>query len=188
MATQPARQPWTLALRGLLVVLLGVLPFVVPGVTPAALLGLVGAYGFLDGMLALATAAPGQAGRGVWWGLLLAGGAGALLGGLTFTRPAVTALGLLDLLACAAILSGVLAVTTAFRLRREFEGEPALAVAGLLSLASGLLLLVGPEAVLRVLRWLTAGYTVGFGVALVALALRLRNWAHPAAAFGGGDR
>jgi uncharacterized membrane protein HdeD (DUF308 family) len=80
-----------------------------------------------------------------------------------------------------AIVTGVLEIVGAIRLRREIEGEWALILAGALSVIFGVLLVVIPApAGLLSLLWLIGAYAVASGVILIILAFRVRNEPEPA--------
>jgi uncharacterized membrane protein HdeD (DUF308 family) len=66
-------------------------------------------------------------------------------------------------------------VLTAIRLRQEIQNEWALVLAGIASLALGVLLMARPGAGALALLWLIASYAVVFGLLLVALALQVRG-------------
>jgi uncharacterized membrane protein HdeD (DUF308 family) len=170
-----ARHWWALALRGLLAVLFGVLTFIIPGLTLFYLVLLFGAYTILEGIFNLVSAfrAPGH-----HWPLVLEGILSILAGALTFVWPGLTALVLLYLIAFWAIFTGVLEITAGIRLRRHIDNEWLLILMGVLSVGFGLLLLVFPGAgALAIVLWIGA-YAIVFGIALIALAFRLRSLAH----------
>jgi uncharacterized membrane protein HdeD (DUF308 family) len=115
-----------------------------------------------------------------WWVLALRGLAaivfGVLAGIVAFIVPGLTALVLLYFVAAWAIITGILEIVGAIRLRQEIEGEWALILGGVLSVAFGILLAVLPApAGLLSLLWLIGGYAIAFGVVLIVLAVRVRN-------------
>src|SRR5256885_4424651 len=119
-----ARNWWVVALRGALAVLFGVLALVWPAITIGVLVLLFGAYALVDGVFALGSALFGGArveGRRAW--LILEGVVGVAAGIVAFVWPGVTALALLWVIAAWAIITGVLEIATAIRLRRELRGE-----------------------------------------------------------------
>jgi uncharacterized membrane protein HdeD (DUF308 family) len=167
---------WAVALRGALAVLFGILALIWPGVTVVVLVALFGAYALVDGILALGSAAFGgtrAAGRRGW--LILEGVVGVITGIITFAWPGVTALALLWIIAFWAIVTGVLEIIAAIRLRREMEGEWMLILSGALSVVFGLLLAIWPGAGALTLIVLIAIYAIIFGVALIVLGLRMRR-------------
>src|SRR4051812_9316796 len=85
-----ARNWWMVLLRGLAGIVFGTLTFVAPAISLAALVLLYGAYAFVDGLLALATAIR-RRGEGHWAMLLLQGIAGIGAGVITLLWPGITA-------------------------------------------------------------------------------------------------
>ena len=170
-----ARHWWALALRGLLAVLFGLLTLWIPGLTLVYLVLLFGAYTILEGIFNLVSAfrAPGH-----HWPLVLEGLLSIVAGVLTFVWPGITALVLLYLIAFWAIVTGVLEITAGVRLRRHITNEWLLIVMGVLSILFGVLILLRPGAgALAIVLWIGA-YALVFGIALIALAFRLRSMAH----------
>lgn len=176
MAVALARNWWALLLRGLAALLFGIVAFIYPVLTLAVLALLFGAYVLVDGIFACIAALKAPPGYKRWWVLLLEGIVGILIGILTFFMPGVTALVLLYLIAAWAIITGVLEIAAAIRLRRQITNEWLLILSGVLGVAFGLILLIAPGAGALAVVWLIAAYAVVFGVLMIALAFRLRKW------------
>jgi uncharacterized membrane protein HdeD (DUF308 family) len=83
------------------------------------------------------------------------------------------------ILAVWSIITGVLEIWAAIRLRREIEGEWLLGVSGAISLLLGLAILVlvmpFPASTILSAAWLIAIYAFVAGVALVMQAFRLKR-------------
>ncbi len=171
-----ARNWWALAIRGLAAITFGIAAFVVPHIALAVLVALFGAYALVDGLFAVVSAVGAAERHARWWPLLVEGLAGLIVGVLTFVWPGLTALLLLYIIACWAILTGVFEIVAALRLRREVTGEWLLGLTGILSLLFGLLLVAFPGTGALTVVWLIGAYALVFGVVLVGLALRLRRW------------
>jgi uncharacterized membrane protein HdeD (DUF308 family) len=171
---------WPLVLtRGIAALVFGVFAFGAPTLSLGLLVLLFGAYALADGLLAVASAVHARDGER-WTMLLLEGMAGIVIGALAILRPTLTAMALLYLVAFWAILTGVMELGTAIRLRRRIDNEWLLALGGTASLGIGALLLIfpGPSA-LAFAFWL-GSYAIIFGVLMVALGLRLWRWErHP---------
>ena len=170
-----SRNWWLVALRGLAAIVFGVLAFVWPAITLWALVLLFGAYMLVDGIFAIVAAVRAAGREARWWLLLIEGVLGVLAGLVAAFWPGLTALALLYFIAAWAIVSGILEIAGAIRLRREI-GEWALGLSGALSLLFGVLLVVIPApAGLLSLVWLIGAYALAFGVLLLVLAFRLRG-------------
>ena len=166
---------WAVVLRGVAAVLFGLMALIWPGITVIVLVALFGAYALVDGIIGLGTAVFGGRERGRRGWLVVEGIAGVLAGIFTFAWPGITALALLWLIAAWAIVTGVLEIVAAVRLRREIQGEWLLALSGVLSVLFGILLAVWPAAGVLSIVFLIGIYAIVFGVALVGLGLRLRR-------------
>ena len=175
-----ARNWWALALRGLVAILFGLLAFAWPGITLFVLIIFLGAYLFVDGIFAIVAAVRAAGEEDRWWLLLIEGILGVLAGLVAFFWPGLTALALLYFIAAWAIVTGIMEIVAAIRLRQEIEGEWALGLSGLLSVIFGILLVVLPApAGLLSLVWLVGAYAVATGVLLLILAFRVRSEARP---------
>ena len=169
-----ARSWKVLALRGLAGVLFGVIALLWPSITLVALVLLFGGYAMVDGLLALAAAtrlqAREHAGMLAIEGLL---GLGAGLAAVLWTG--MTALVLVTLIAFWAVLTGILELVLAVRLRREIPGELLLGFSGGVSILLGVLMLARPVASAFVIIVLLGSYALFFGASMLLLALRLRR-------------
>ena len=112
------------------------------------------------------------------WSLFIVGALGIAAGVVTFRWPGLTALVLLMVIASWAIGVGVLQVVAAIRLRKEIEGEWALGLSGVLSVAFGILAVFQPGAGALGVLWMIGAHAIGFGVLLIALGFRLRAIGH----------
>ncbi len=170
-----ARNWWALALRGVFAVLFGLAAFAMPGITLAAVILLFWAYAITDGVLAIVAAVRAAERHERWWALLLEGIVDIAAGVAAFVWPGLTALLLLYLVSFWAVVTGLLEITAAIRLRRTVKGERLLAINGILSVLLGVFLVVFPRGgILAVMFWI-GGYAIFFGVLLLGLAFRLRR-------------
>ena len=167
---------WLLALRGLVAVLFGVLAFVWPRATLITLVWLFGAFALVNGLLSLILAAKAPKGYPRIGSLILGGLLGILAGLLTFVMPGITALGLLMLIAAWAIVTGIMEVVAAIRLRKIIANEWLLILAGIASVAFGVILFLQPAAGALALIWWIGAWALIFGILLIVLAFRMRNW------------
>ena len=176
-----AKNWWALALRGVAAIIFGVLAFVLPSVTLAVLTLLFGSYALVEGALNVLAAVRGRGEDEPWWALLFEGLVSVAAGIVTFVLPGLTELALLYMIAAWAIVTGVLEIVAAVRLRRRITGEAWLALNGVLSIAFGVLTMLVPGAGALSLVWLIGAYGIIFGALLLGLSFRLRRWRAEAA-------
>jgi len=167
---------WLLALRGLVAVVFGVLAFMWPGATLVSLVWLFGAFALLNGILSLVLAAKTPKGYPKVGSLIFGGLLGILAGLLAFVMPGITALGLLILIAAWAIVTGIMELVAAVRLRKIIGNEWLLVLAGIASVAFGVLLLFQPAVGALALIWWIGAWALVFGILLMILAFRMRKW------------
>jgi uncharacterized membrane protein HdeD (DUF308 family) len=109
-----------------------------------------------------------------WWMLLLRGIAAVIFGVLAFAWPGMTLLTLIMFYGAFALIDGVLAIVAAIT-----GGAPAprwwLAVAGLLGVATGLLMFMMPGLTAFVLLYFIAGWAIATGVFQIIGAIKLRK-------------
>lgn len=178
-----ARSWWLMVVRGLVSVLLGLVAIFWPGLALTALVILLGSYLLVDGLLAISAGLSRHNGFRVWWLLLVEGGLSVIAGTWALLSPALTTLALLYLLAAWAIVTGLVTIVSAIRIRAEINNEGLLALSGVMSVALGVMLAVWPGASALVIVWLTGVYALAVGLLLIGLGFRLWNWqsaAHPA--------
>lgn len=172
-----ARNWWALAVRGLFGVALGVAAFAWPDLTLVALVLLFGSYALVDGVFALIATFRAAQAHATWWPFILEGAAGVVAGVVTFMYPGITLQVLVFVIGWWAIITGIFELGAAIRLGREMRGEWTLWLGGLASVAFGVVILVRPAAGLLAADWLIGTYAMVFGVLLLALSFRLREYA-----------
>ncbi len=173
-----ARNWWSLVVRGIIGVVLGVIAFAWPGVTIGALVLLFGAYALIDGVVNIVGAVRAVESHERWGVLLLEGVVGILAAVVTVFWPAITLFALVYVIAAWAIITGVAEITAAVRLRKHISGEWLLGLAGVLSMLFGVLMAALPVVGALVVALWFGAYTFIFGVVLIALGFRLRHWTH----------
>ena len=169
-----ARHWWIHLVRGVLAILFGLAALFWPGITLRVLVLLFGAWVLVEGALALTSGFRNREEPG-WWILLLEGLAGIIVAACTFAWPLITAQVLLVLIALWALVTGILEIAAAFRLRREIEGEWVLAMIGVLSLLIGLFILINPAAGALAVAWAIGLDAILFGALLLYLGLKVRK-------------
>ncbi len=171
------RSWWLLALRGAVTLMFGAAAIVWPALTLVTLAALFAAFALLAGALSTLSAVLHRKVDRRWWVLLVLGASSLAAGMVAASHPALTTLGLLLLVGAHAVVTGVLEVTLALRLRQRIHGEWLLAVSGAVSMLFGAIVLMFPGAAgALALAWSIGLYATASGAMLLALSLRVRGW------------
>lgn len=169
--------------RGVLALILGTVAFLFPISALFAFTMVFAAYAGADGLVSTIAGVRGATRREErWWTLILRGIIGIAVAALFVLMPLVAtvsyALATLGVLSAWAILTGILEIAAAIRLRKEIEVEWLLGLSGVLSILLGLAvpvaLYVNPPATILSVAWVIAIYAVVAGVVLIGFGLRLR--------------
>jgi uncharacterized membrane protein HdeD (DUF308 family) len=158
---------WSIALRGVLAILFGVIALARPRSTALALVILFAMWVFIDAICAFVAAA--RRGRaGMRWGWFLFEGIVSLAAGVVaLTYPGITVLVLTIVVAVRAIVLGVLGLGAAI----AGTGAPSRwlqAITGVVSLAFGFLLLWQPLIGALALVWSLGAYAIIVGIMTLA--------------------
>ncbi len=173
MVTNLSHSWWVLVLRGLAAIIFGILAYIWPGLTFTVLVLFFGAYALWDGVFALIGAFRTDSDRR--WALVVEGLVGIAAGVVAFIWTGAATLAMLYVIAAWALVTGVMEIVAAIRLREEIHGEWLLLLGGLLSVVFGVLIAIFPLAGLLAVTWMIAAYAIIFGVLLIALGIRVRS-------------
>jgi uncharacterized membrane protein HdeD (DUF308 family) len=176
MARDLSQNWWLVVLRGVLAILFGIAAFAWPGITLLTLVLFFGVYAIIDGVIAIVTGLSRTRETPRWWMFLLEGLLNIAAGIVALLMPGLATLVLIYILASWAVITGILEIAAAIRLRHEITNEWFLALGGVLSIGLGILLFLQPAAGSLAIIWTIAAYAVLFGILLVILGVRLRNW------------
>jgi len=178
-----ARNWGWLLLRGMLAILSGAVILAWPGLALLWLILLFAAYLIADGIVGIVAAIRAAQHHERWGWLVVEGVLGIVAGLVAFFIPTAAILSFVALACAWAVISGVALLVASFRLHRS-HGRWLMALAGLLSVVWGLLLLLAPAAAALVLTMWLGAYSLVFGMLMTMLALRLRRRHDPAAPRG----
>src|SRR5262245_7960959 len=106
---------WTFLIRGILAILFGVIAFAQPGATSVALVYVFGIYAIAEGLVLIWAAIRGETDARLWY--VLWGVVSILAGLVAFVLPGLTWLTLVLLVGAWAVVTGVLQIIAAIRLR-----------------------------------------------------------------------
>ncbi len=170
-----SRNWWTLALRGVVAILFGIGAFIWPMATALALVFLLAAFAFVEGIFAFI----GAFGWGLPGGqrllLILIGLLGLGVGVFAVASPGLAAVTIVLWVGWWAIISGIISVVLAIEMRKEIENEWMLVLGALLSVAFGILLLWRPLSGVLTLTWLFGFYAIIYGIIMLSLGFRVKS-------------
>jgi uncharacterized membrane protein HdeD (DUF308 family) len=173
---------WMPVLRGVLAIAFGVLALIVPGATLLVLVALFAAWALVGGVASIVAAYKNRT-TDKWWLVLLLGIVSIAAGVVAVMNPGITIFVLVLLMGANALVTGVLEIAMAVRLRKSIQNEWLLVLAGAVSVLFGIAVLVFPPLGAIAMVWLVSFYATLTGVLLVALGVRARKWGPR-----GGDR
>lgn len=172
------RSWWILAWRGVLALLFGVLALLMPGPTVLSLVLLFAAYALLAGIVYLVGAVRNRrhatgSHAPDWWLLLMLGVVSVVAGLLAVMRPGLAALALVLIVGVNALITGVLDIVLAVRLRGHARpGVWLLLAGGIASIIFGTILIALPTVGALALVWLIGAYAIVAGILYMVMAFR----------------
>ena len=169
-----ARLWWAFLVRGILGIAFGVVLVLFPSIGLVAVIALFAAWAIIGGVSALIGTWQGRGHRD-WWLTLLEGIAGIVAGLVAILLPGLAALGLLFVIAFWAIVTGVLQIWFAIRMRDQIRGELWLALSGVIAVLFGILLVIFPGGGILSVLLLAGLFSIAFGIAMSVLGFRLRR-------------
>jgi uncharacterized membrane protein HdeD (DUF308 family) len=172
LAFELAKKWWVLLLRGILLIIAGLLAFV----SPVTWIIFVGVYMLFDGMSFLLAGFSDQPGGQSRWPLLIIGVLGLLAGLIILWNPALGGITLTYVIAAWAVVTGVLTIISALRLREEIDNEWWLILSGVLAIIFGILVFQNVLAGILTIAWVFGIFAVVVGILSIALAFRVRDF------------
>ena len=171
------RSWWMLAVRGVIAIAFGVLAIMFPALTPGWLVALFAAFSLLSGAIWIFGATRNRKTDEQWWVLLLFGLASMGAGTVAALHPGLTLLVLILLVGANALVTGVLDIVVAVRLRKKIQGEMLLVASGLASILFGVVVFLFPVGMGGIaVAWLIGLYAIATGALLIMLAWKVRSW------------
>lgn len=173
---------WILTLRGFVAMSFGLAALLWPALSLREMIFLFGFFALLDAGLTLFTAIVKVKDKGIW-PLLFEGGVGSVvcvtvlvysnIGSMLWPRIASTML--VYYIAWWAILTGLFKTITAFRLRKETDGEWILGLCGVASILAGVILMFRAGLGVLAVAWLIGAFAIFLGILLMIFGLKFRR-------------
>jgi len=175
MLTEMSKNWWLYLLRGLAAIAFGILVFIWPTQGWSAMVILFGIFALLDGIVTLVTGIEFHKYFDGWWTLVLEGVVGIVIGGLTLVWLGTAGQVLYYLVAAWMALTGICELVTAIRFRSYIPGEWSMALAGILAIVCGVLMIVFPGAGLVALVWVIGIFAIFYGVMQLVFSNELHD-------------
>lgn len=169
---------WVLTLKGLLLVIFGILCFANPGIAILSLALWFSLLLMIDGVLSLVAVISNWKETEDKWLLVAEGAMSLLLGFLLWRNPEVSLLLVAMTVAVWAFFSGISRIAMAIQLRKEIEGEFWLGLSGVLILLLGVAIVMQPAIGIASLAWLIGLATLLAGIVLIVLSFKIRKGGH----------
>jgi len=169
---------WLVLLRGIVVLLMGILLVSRPLPTIMVLVYLLGFYWFFDGIFTLFESIRGRKNHKDWgWGVFV-GIISALAGIIVFTQPYISAVigvtFVIYLVAIMVLISGIWSIITGIRLRKVVSNEWSMILGGIISALFAILLMSNPLVSAMTLVWLMGLFALIGGIVLIVLSFRIK--------------
>jgi uncharacterized membrane protein HdeD (DUF308 family) len=172
MAFELAKKWWVLALRGVILIVLGLLAFV----NPLVWITFVGVYMLVDGVAMLFAGFGNQPDGQSRWPLIIIGVLGIIAGIIVLVNPTLGGVTLTIVIAAWAIVTGILEIISAIRLREEIDNEWWLIITGVLAIIFGILVFQNVLAGILTISWVFGVFAIVAGILSIALAFRVRDF------------
>ena len=166
---------WLVLLRGIFMVIFGVIALVSPDIALLTLVWVFGFYAILDGIAAIVIGIRTR-GEPHWVWTIVQGVVSVLAGVIALFWPGPTILALVLIIAVWSIVLGVTQIVEAFTARRQGSSSWGwMLVSGIVGILFGIVLIASPAAGALTLLWVIGGFALVFGVVLIVWAFRLRG-------------
>jgi len=166
---------WVFLVRGIVAILFGLAALAWPGLTIATLVIVFGAYALVDGIFAIIDGISTRSENDRWWAEILIGLAGVVAGIWVMAYPGLTAVGLMYFIAAWWLVTGVVQIFYAIRVRKEIANEWYLILTGALSAVLGIAFMLFPGKGALSLIWVIGIYAIVFGILFVLLSFRVKK-------------
>ncbi len=161
--------------RGIVALLFGITLLVYPGLTLATLVLFFAGFAAISGLFAVIGALVQRNVDPDWILHFIEGLIGIVIGVLVWTWPGISSMVLLYTIAFRSMLSGLMQLVAAIKLRRVVPNEFWLVISALLSIVFGLIVFRFPGAGAVGIAWVIGFYAILFGLIMIMLAFKLKK-------------
>lgn len=165
---------WMVLLRGIIALLFGIVAVAWTHIAIYFLIYLFGAFILVDGIMGVILAFQERRVYSRWWLILIGEIIGIILAFMVFFWPGGAVLVLTYLIAAWAIITGIIAIISAFFVSTGFGREWTLVVGGALSVILGIIVFFIPVRAILAFVWLLGVFAIIYGLVLLVRAFQFR--------------
>ncbi len=166
---------WTLTVKGVLLIVFGLLALFSPGATFLSLILILAIFMVIDGVFSLAGVVLNRKSTGDKSLLLIEGIISLVLGIIVYRNPDAALLFVTVAISIWAIFSGVSKILIALQLRKEIKGEFWMILSGIISVIFGIVVFAQPGIAVVTLMWIIAVFALLIGITLTIISLKIRK-------------
>jgi uncharacterized membrane protein HdeD (DUF308 family) len=170
------RPPWELVIRGILIVIFGILAIIYPGLTLALLIIFFGAFVFIEGIFHMVGSFAVKAENPQWILMFLNGLFNFIIGVIVLSWPGMSALVLLYFIGAWALITGTVQIVFGLRAPGGGGEKGVHIIGGIIGICFGLLAFTWPDVTAWSIVTIIGIFAIFFGIQLIVLGL-----------LGGGD-
>ena len=171
LAAELAKKWWVLLVRGILLIILGVLGFV----SPSTWVVFIGSYMLVDGLALLISGLGDQPAGQSRWPLIIGGVLGLIAGLFVLWNPGVAGLTLTWIIGAWAVVVGLLEIVSGIALRNELDSEWRLILTGILAIIFGFLVFQNVLAGFLSIAWIFGIFAIVAGILSILLSFTVRD-------------
>jgi uncharacterized membrane protein HdeD (DUF308 family) len=173
---------WELVLRGIMIMIFGILAIVWPGITLGVLVILFGAIVLVEGFFQMISGFQVRGEDPRWVLLVIGGTVSVAIGAMALVFPGITAWVLLLLIAAWAMVSGLMQIAMAGQMGDESGSSRwVYIIGGLIALGFSFVAFLWPGATALAIIWVIGFFAIFFGIQLIVLGLMNKGDARPVA-------
>ena len=166
---------WELVLRGIMIMIFGMLALVYPGLTIAVLVIFFGAFVFIEGIFQMVGSFAVKAENPQWTLMFINGLFNFIIGVIVLAWPGMSALVLLWFIGAWALISGTVQLVFGLQAPGGSADKGLHIIGGIIGITFGLLAFIWPDATALAIVWMIGLFAIFFGIQLLVLGLLSRG-------------
>jgi len=166
---------WELVLRGMVIIVFGILAMIYPGLTLSVFIIFFGAFAFIEGIFQMVGSFAAKADNPQWSLMFISGLFSFFVGAIVLAWPGMSALVLLWFIAAWFLINGTVQVVFGLR---SHEGGSKMGIhvlGGIIGIMFGLMAFMWPGATAISIVWIVGLFAIFFGIQLMVLGFLSRG-------------